>query len=454
MYTRSLIWFCSALTVSRIPFERALEMANKEKITDKLYPLFVHNIAGLQDSPYNETWTNQSAAISERRRADAPMQRPPTATQHPGVHHHHSLSGGVPQGHSLAPHQGNPRPGLDRAQTFPTPPTSASSIIGMGTQGSSYDWPPQNLGSTVSANNPLSIDTTLSGNRSVPSTPATTPPGTNMHSMQQYQSQPVYEKTYYTAAPSSQPQYATHPSMTPQSMTRYVSPFFISCRIRKHISMVRRQGTDSLRACSKPESYHSSHANGQVSHASDEADQPHEHENGYINDTSNGYTPNRNSYTYSTGPSVGSIGQEHPHMPSDISGTSPHQNGSGRVTPRTTGNPPQWSSTYQTPPRTATNGMYSNMSDNRGPLTNGSGSVDQYGIPPTSAQTYTPMNGAGGSNKRMRDDDDQDRPDSRGPDAGFDLKRRKTLNDGPMGGPVGPPMPLPIKAGGGSRIRR
>ena len=36
-----------------IPFERALEFANKEKITGLLYPLFVHNIGSLLYHPVN-----------------------------------------------------------------------------------------------------------------------------------------------------------------------------------------------------------------------------------------------------------------------------------------------------------------------------------------------------------------------------------------------------------------
>ncbi|RDL38158.1 DNA-binding of Mlu1-box binding protein MBP1 [Venustampulla echinocandica] len=38
-----------------IPFERALEFANKEKTTEMLYPLFVHNIGALLYHPSNQT---------------------------------------------------------------------------------------------------------------------------------------------------------------------------------------------------------------------------------------------------------------------------------------------------------------------------------------------------------------------------------------------------------------
>jgi len=38
-----------------IPFERALALANQEKITEKLYPLFVHDIAALLYHPINSS---------------------------------------------------------------------------------------------------------------------------------------------------------------------------------------------------------------------------------------------------------------------------------------------------------------------------------------------------------------------------------------------------------------
>jgi hypothetical protein len=44
-----------------IPFERALDFANKERITDLLYPLFVNNIGALL---YNPTKTNQTGQVS------------------------------------------------------------------------------------------------------------------------------------------------------------------------------------------------------------------------------------------------------------------------------------------------------------------------------------------------------------------------------------------------------
>lgn len=44
----------AAADVRRIPFDRALDFANKEKITELLYPLFVHNIGALLYHPANQ----------------------------------------------------------------------------------------------------------------------------------------------------------------------------------------------------------------------------------------------------------------------------------------------------------------------------------------------------------------------------------------------------------------
>ncbi|KAK5009731.1 hypothetical protein LTR16_005402, partial [Cryomyces antarcticus] len=122
-----------------IPFERALDFANKEKITEQLYPLFVHDIGALLYHPTNQTRPpigGAAVAAAERRRAQDQQQymRTPQASQPPSLHHHHSMS--TPGAthvsqppHSAAPHPASGRPGLDRAHTFPTPPTSASSLI-------------------------------------------------------------------------------------------------------------------------------------------------------------------------------------------------------------------------------------------------------------------------------------------------------------------------------------
>ncbi|KAL2064083.1 hypothetical protein VTL71DRAFT_4577 [Oculimacula yallundae] len=49
-----------------IPFERALEFANREKITETLYPLFVHNISALLHHPVNVSGNYTAAAMIPR----------------------------------------------------------------------------------------------------------------------------------------------------------------------------------------------------------------------------------------------------------------------------------------------------------------------------------------------------------------------------------------------------
>ncbi|KAK1984977.1 hypothetical protein LZ30DRAFT_709833 [Colletotrichum cereale] len=50
-----------------IPFERALDFANNEKITELLYPLFVHDIGQLLYHPTNQTRMNQVMMAAEKR---------------------------------------------------------------------------------------------------------------------------------------------------------------------------------------------------------------------------------------------------------------------------------------------------------------------------------------------------------------------------------------------------
>jgi protein SOK2 len=74
-----------------IPFEKALEFANKEKITEMLYPLFVHNIGALLYHPVNHGHAGRfpHTALGGMVAAGPPqggmnMMRPPTQEGHPG----------------------------------------------------------------------------------------------------------------------------------------------------------------------------------------------------------------------------------------------------------------------------------------------------------------------------------------------------------------------------------
>jgi protein SOK2 len=60
--------------ITRIPFERALEFANKEKITESLYPLFVHNNGALLYHPVNRGFP--TTAQIPRSQEQQPQNQP------------------------------------------------------------------------------------------------------------------------------------------------------------------------------------------------------------------------------------------------------------------------------------------------------------------------------------------------------------------------------------------
>ena len=133
---------------------------------------------------------------------------------------------------------------------------------------------------------------------------------------------------------------------------------------------------------------------------------------------------------------------EHAHLSPEMTG-SPHQNGSGRATPRTTGTgQPSWAgySAQQPPRQQGSSNVYNVMGDPR-PTTNGNG-AESYPPNPSHqypSQGYPQTNGLA-SLKRSRDDEEeQDSYGRQGSQAGDDidgLKRRKTITEGPNG-PVG-----------------
>ncbi|RHZ67757.1 uncharacterized protein CDV56_109634 [Aspergillus thermomutatus] len=442
-----------------IPFERALEFANKEKITDLLYPLFVHNIGGLLYHPTNQTRTNMVVQESQQRRLEGPPSaRTPQASQPPALHHHHSMQNPIPSQMPQPPtmsSQPGARPTLDRAHTFPTPPASASSLMGISNQSSSYDWNNQGMNSGVPNTQPLSIDTTLSNARSMPTTPATTPPGNNnLQGMQSYQSQSGYDssKPYYSTAPSSHPHYAPqhHLSQYGQTMPPHS---YIKNEMAPPAGRAPGGQSETETSDVKPVDRYSQ-SNGHIAPGAGESGP--EHESDYVHHDNAGYGAARSSYTYTTNPSVGSLTGEHSQLTTDITG-SPQQNGSGRMTPRTSGGPPpQWASGYASPPRPiAASSLYNIVSDTRGTSANGTGS-DNYTVTSNSAPTYSTMGGSLGSSKRGREDDDLDRmgrPDSQGE---YESKRRRTITEATVGGPVGGvPLGLqPMKAGGAMPRRR
>ncbi|KAJ1326634.1 enhanced filamentous growth protein 1 [Microdochium nivale] len=415
-----------------IPFERALEFANKEKITELLYPLFVHNIGALLYHPTNQNRTNQVMAAAERRKQEQNQMRsgsgsaPTPGSSLPSLqNHHHHMSLPGPQA-PLASHQGG-RPALDRAHTFPTPPTSASGVMGAMGASDNFQWSQQGMSNSQGAN-PISIDTGLSNGaaaRSMPATPATTPPGGSLQSMSSYpQSTQSYDTSrgVYNGSATQQSPYASHNSPQDRSIYGQQNPY-----------MKSEMGPPTGRPAGPAGTEHNDvkPTNGMM-HPADGVHHPAgedeaEHESEYTHDSA-AYDSNRNAYNYNAA-QVAPIQSDHQHISPDMNGSPGHQAGSGRATPRTATAPQQYYSQqagYNTPPRmpSTSSSLYNVMTNDRGP-TNGA-PTDVYGsqgdLGASMQNSYVPqVLGSAGSLKRGRDDD--------GP--GIDLKRRKTMMEGP-----------------------
>ncbi|UPX10406.1 uncharacterized protein EKO05_0001067 [Ascochyta rabiei] len=406
-----------------IPFERALEFANKEKITEQLYPLFVHDIGALLYHP-----TNQNRQSNAQRYLSGP-----TTSQPPSLHHHHSMSNPIGAAmsqppHAIQPHPSAGRPGLDRAHTFPTPPTSASSIMGMGNQGSSYEWNGANV-QNGPGNQSLSIDTGLSNARSVPTTPASTPPGAVQQGIS-YPSAQNYDgsRPIYSAPPSQPGQYHTQgqPMMGYRNDGSYPKTEMAP---PSRITEVPDEGDV------KPADVSLSQGNDQVPNAPNGGEGDHDQDHEYTHSNAP-YSGNRSAYGYNPSGAQGAMHPDHPHLSPEMTG-SPHQNGSGRATPRTTSTGQAWSSGYPTPQRQGlpSSNLYSVMSSDPRASSNGNASHDGYPGPTQYANQGYPASNGMGSAKRGRDDEEQEsyRPDSvQGDDMGG-LKRRKTMEGGAVG---------------------
>src|SRR5436305_3037608 len=67
------VWYfhCKALLIHRIPFDRALDFANKERIIDQLYPLFVQDIKSFLYHPANYARTSAVMAAAAHRQTQS-----------------------------------------------------------------------------------------------------------------------------------------------------------------------------------------------------------------------------------------------------------------------------------------------------------------------------------------------------------------------------------------------
>lgn len=354
-------------------------------------------------------------SAATRRPDSQEYMRTPQGSQPPSLTHHHSM--GTPIGangqqppHTLAPHPG--RPALDRVHTFPTPPASASSLIGQGGQ---YEYQngaiPQN--GAIQSGQPLHIDTGIS--RPIPTTPATTPPG-NAQGMQYQTSQPQYDnhrQMYSAPAPYSQ-QYSQQPSMN-----RYGQMQTSPADVKTEMGPPARAGAENEHSESKPQ--HDGYGGQQESAG--------EHEGEYTHSAS--YGVRRPSYSYNPNPAPGSE-----QLPTEMT-HSPHQNGAGRSTPRTTAPYAGYNTTPQRAGQLPTSNLnYVMSNDARAGAPNGHESGYQTYQP---SPVYPPSNG-----KRNREvDEDQEDPYGR-PLSSNSIKRQRT--DPIAARPIS--QPQSIKAGG------
>lgn len=313
----------------------------------------------------------------------------------------------------------------------------------------------------ASGSQQLSIDAGLSNARSMPATPATTPPANNLQGMQSYPTQTGYDssKPYYSTAPQSQAQYAPQQSLAQPNMTSYGQAMATNSYVKNEMAppSARPSGVQGEAEPVEVKSERYGQTNGQVSQGAAEGEPAvHEQESEYLNDNGAAYSTNRNSYTYTTNPSVGSLVGEQSQITPAMTGSPSQQNGTDQMTPRTAGGAPQWAQGYNnTPPKSAqSSSLYNIVSDTRSTATNGN-TADSFPAANTASGYSASVNGSMGSTKRIREDDDDRvaRPDSGGGE--YDHKRRKTLTEAPVGGPVGGPLISlqPVKAGVMSRRR-
>ena len=325
-----------------------------------------------------------AAQQQDRRRVDKIQGGVPPTSQPPSLTHHHSMNSSVSnqQSASVAPNTQSGRPGIDRAHTFPTPPTSASgTMTSIGSGQGSYDW---TNGGNMSAGQTMGLE---NHSQSTPATPATTPPGSALPSLQPYQSQ----GQMYTGQTSSHGQY---PSQQ-QSIARNGS-------ISSGMYSKQEMGPPLRVNASRPESEHgdvkldpygqaSASENAQSAGGDVEGDADQDSE--YQHSNAQAYGSHRGSFdAYNAASSLAQYSADNSHLSSDAAVNG----GSGRATPRTS---QQWAAGYQTPPRAPpSSNLYNPTSDARGTLTNGNTGADSY---VTGAYAPTQLNGV----KRMREDD-------------------------------------------------
>ena len=324
--------------------------------------------------------------------------RTPQGTQPPALTHHHSMTtpiSGAPQPpHSIAPHPGAGRPGLDRAHTFPTPPTTGSGL-GMST-GYEYGSQP----GAVQSGQFQSRDNGATHTKH--SSTAATSPG-NSQGIQYQTSQPAYNSQYYSAPSQYGQQYGGMPRYNPIQQ----SPG----GVKSEMGPPARAGAENDHVESKPQ--HNGYSGQQ--------DAEGEHEGEYTHSAS--YGARRPSYNYNPNSASGPAHPESSNVSPEQT-HSPHQNGvHGSSTPRTTGAYTGYSNTTPRPGQLPSSNLNYVMSNDTRPGAPNGADAGYQSHYQQSPQQYPPMNGAINSNNKRGRDDDED-PHYTNGDAS--IKRQRT----------------------------
>lgn len=418
-----------------------------------LYPLFVHNIGALLYHPStNPSRTSQAMSAADRQRRESVPMRNPAPPGLPSIGQHHSLALPGPQ-QSLPSQAATSRPPLDRAITFPTPPTSASSVMGSMATSEGFNWPNQGMNGSQGASS-MAMDGAINSARSMPNTPAATPPG----SIQNMQSYPSASQAYdsqrqmYNAPSAQQSPYQNSANPPPDRLYSQSGSYQ-----KSEMGPPASRPPATISSSEQPEN---KGPNG-IGPAEQQQNQSHpeeegEHEAEYTHDSAS-YDHARAPYNYNSAAGVSSMNNE-ANMPSEMASSQNHPPASGRATPRTAAPTQpyyQHHTGYNSPQRVqqSTSNLYNVMSNDRAP-TNGSAGNDVY-APPADMSSSMPngyaaqppvMNGSAPGMKRGRDDeDDIVRPAS--DDMGnLDLKRRKTMLETTVSAPTYDAMSRPASA--------
>lgn len=358
-------------------------------------------------------------AAADRRKQDQGQQMRSNSTSHglPSIHHQQQPAmAQVPGPQTTLPsHSSLARPGLERAHTFPTPPTSASSVInGMGAS-ESFNW--QGHG--------------MNGQQ------ATTPPGSTLQSLQSYPSSAHggydSQRQMYNAPSSQQSPYQSA-STSSQDRLYGQAGSYPKTDMAPPSSRPATTGILADHSEAKPNGVMSSDQPAHQQPGEEEGE--HEQDPEYTHD-SGAYDPTRGSYNYNA---PGGMPNDNSNMPPEMTGSPNHPPASGRATPRTAAQPQSYyqHTGYNTPPRVQqSSNLYSVMSNDR-PATNGASTGDVYApageMPGSINHGYAPraplLNGSSAGVKRGRDDDEANNAGA------VDLKRRKTMMETSVPAPV------------------